>query len=66
MIGVNAHVQHHHSPVLAADGNTYERSANEQWFTTNDNSPLTNATLPNKMLVPNLALRVNRNSLMEM
>jgi hypothetical protein len=44
-------------PVLAMDGNTYERSAIEKWLGTNDTSPLTNETMPSKMLVPNLALR---------
>jgi hypothetical protein len=44
-------------PVLAMDGNTYERSAIEQWLVTNDTSPLTNEAVPSKMVVPNLALR---------
>jgi hypothetical protein len=39
------------------DGNTYERSAIEQWLRTNDTSPLTNETLPNKTLIPNLSFR---------
>ena len=42
-------------PVLASDGNTYERSAITEWlFTKNSNtSPLTGAPLPSKELVPN-------------
>jgi hypothetical protein len=44
-------------PVIAMDGNTYERSAIEQWLRTNDTSPLTNETLPNKTRIPNLSFR---------
>jgi hypothetical protein len=44
-------------PVVAADGNTYEREAIEAWLRTHDTSPMTNQQLPHKALVPNLALR---------
>jgi hypothetical protein len=44
-------------PVIAMDGNTYERPAIEQWLRANDTSPLTNETLPNKTLIPNRSLR---------
>jgi hypothetical protein len=39
------------------DGNTYERSAIEQLFATNDTSPLTNEKMPSKTLVPNHGTR---------
>ena len=44
-------------PVMAQDGNTYERSAIESWFAKHQTSPLTNEVLASKTLVPNLALR---------
>lgn len=44
-------------PVLAADGYSYERLAIEQWLMNHDTSPMTNARLPNKNLIPNHALR---------
>jgi len=44
-------------PVIAMDGHTYERKAIEEWLLTRDTSPMTNMTLPSKMLVPNLAVR---------
>lgn len=40
-------------PVVAADGNTYERLAIEAWLQQSDTSPLTNEALPHKGLVPN-------------
>ncbi|KAJ1454155.1 hypothetical protein M885DRAFT_427227, partial [Pelagophyceae sp. CCMP2097] len=44
-------------PVLAADGHSYERCAIEQWLATRDTSPLTNAPLDSKLLIPNHALK---------
>lgn len=43
-------------PVLASDGFTYERYAIEDWLSRNDTSPMTNLPLPNKTVVPNIAL----------
>lgn len=43
-------------PCVAADGYTYDRRAIEQWLEVNNNSPLTNMSLPNKNLIPNLML----------
>jgi hypothetical protein len=45
-------------PVLAADGQTYERAEIEKWFANgNRMSPLTGAELPSTLLTPNIALR---------
>lgn len=47
-------------PVVAADGQTYEREAIEKWFARNTNpvlSPSTNEPLKSKTLVPNYALK---------
>ena len=44
-------------PVSCADGHTYERAAIEEWLARNHRSPLTNAKLAHKKLVPNHALR---------
>ena len=44
-------------PVLAADGQTYDRPAITSWFERSDMSPVTGARLPNKTLSPNIALR---------
>jgi hypothetical protein len=48
-------------PVVAADGNTYERKALEAWFATQKThkptSPLTGADLPTKAFFPVHALR---------
>ena len=43
-------------PVFCSDGHTYERAAIEEWFRSNDTSPLTNARLASKDLVRNHAL----------
>lgn len=43
-------------PVIASDGFTYERSAIEGWLRKSNISPMTNLTLPNTSLVPNIAL----------
>ena len=48
-------------PVMAADGNTYERAALERWFMNQPNdrplSPLTGSVLSNKSYLPNHAIR---------
>ncbi len=44
-------------PVVASDGNTYERAAITAWFQLHLTSPITNLPLETKMLFPNLALR---------
>ncbi len=45
-------------PVMAADGQTYERVEIEKWFEKgNRTSPLTGAELPSTVLMPNIALR---------
>eukprot|EP00658_Telonema_sp_P-2_P040709 TRINITY_DN29106_c0_g1_i1.p1 TRINITY_DN29106_c0_g1~~TRINITY_DN29106_c0_g1_i1.p1 ORF type:complete len:249 (+),score=53.32 TRINITY_DN29106_c0_g1_i1:82-828(+) len=43
-------------PVVCMDGHTYEREAIEEWLKHHDTSPLTNAVLPSRMVVPNYAL----------
>ena len=44
-------------PVVDHEGNSYERSAIEQWLTTHDTSPVTRNPLSRQHLVPNRALR---------
>ena len=44
-------------PVVCADGMTYERAYIESWLLAHDTSPLTNAPLASKMVVPNIALK---------
>ena len=44
-------------PVMAADGQSYERSAIERWLTTKQTSPLTGGELEHSYLVPNHLLR---------
>jgi hypothetical protein len=44
-------------PVVAADGQTYERAHISRWFESHDVSPVTNQPLSHKHLVPNLALK---------
>lgn len=45
-------------PVICEDGQTYERSAIEQWFRRGHHtSPATNASLRQLSLFPNIALR---------
>ena len=44
-------------PVVAADGHTYERQAIERWLQDHQTSPLTNAALTSKQLLPNLRLK---------
>ena len=43
-------------PVVAADGNTYERSAIRRWLRSSDTSPLTGTVLKHKDLIPNYML----------
>lgn len=42
---------------MAADGFTDERSAIEDWLSRNATSPMTNAALMSKTLVPNHSVR---------
>ena len=44
-------------PVVAVDGNTYERADIVQWFEDHDTSLLTNIVLESKKVVPNRALK---------
>merc|ERR1711907_547281 len=44
-------------PVTLSDGHTYEKAAINRWLSDHNTSPLTGATLGNKMFVPNHALR---------
>mmetsp|Transcript_11404 Transcript_11404/g.32836 ORF Transcript_11404/g.32836 Transcript_11404/m.32836 type:complete len:311 (-) Transcript_11404:99-1031(-) len=44
-------------PVSTVDGQTYERSAIEEWLEHNDTSPATGLPLESKLLVPNLAIK---------
>ena len=44
-------------PVLASDGNTYERLQIELWLKGHDVSPLTNEVMAHKFLSPKLALK---------
>jgi len=44
-------------PVMAADGQSYERSAIERWLATKSTSPLTGEALENTGLFPNYSLR---------
>ncbi|ETV94706.1 hypothetical protein, variant 1 [Aphanomyces invadans] len=44
-------------PVVASDGHSYERTSITQWFRSNSTSPITNAVVHHKHLVPNHALK---------
>jgi len=44
-------------PVMAEDGNTYERAAIVQWFEDHNTSPLTNVVLESKKVILNRALK---------
>ena len=44
-------------PVVTADGQSYERTAIEQWLQHSKTSPLTGEPLANLSLTPNMALR---------
>ena len=49
-------------PVMAADGQTYERDAITQWFQSHDTSPYTGAILASKDLTTNWAIKQMMNS----
>jgi len=54
-------------PVVAADGNTYERIEIERHFNSvNNRSPMTNAELPNINLIPNTAIKTIINNIIDM
>ena len=44
-------------PVMAADGQSYERTAIERWLATKSTSPLTGGELEHPYLTPNHMLR---------
>jgi len=44
-------------PVICDDAHTYERSAIEQWLSTNNHSPITRQIINNNNLIPNIVLR---------
>ncbi|EOD30452.1 hypothetical protein EMIHUDRAFT_232783, partial [Emiliania huxleyi CCMP1516] len=44
-------------PVVAADGQSYERTAIERWLATKSTSPLTGGELERSILIPNHNLR---------
>ena len=44
-------------PVVAADGQSYERTAIERWLATKSTSPLTGGELEHSILIPNHNLR---------
>ena len=44
-------------PVVASDGNTYERDSIQLWMKTHDVSPHTNTSFDHKMLIPNIMAR---------
>ncbi len=44
-------------PVMTSNGFTYEKSAIERWFASNNTDPKTNLVLQDKTLTPNVQLR---------
>jgi hypothetical protein len=42
------------NPVIAVDGQTYERGAIEEWFEKHTTSPITNMELTSTALFPNI------------
>jgi len=46
-----------YDPVIAADQHTYEKTAISAWLTSKDTSPLTDAKLDNKDLIPNIVIK---------
>ena len=44
-------------PVMDCNGHTFERIAIEAWYRTHDTSPVTGATVINKSLTPNYAIK---------
>jgi hypothetical protein len=53
-------------PVMTSDGQTYEKSAIEEWLKNNEKSPLTGKNLANKKLIPNFVMKKLINSFYEM
>ena len=45
-------------PVILIDGHTYERKAIERWLINHETSPKTNLPLVNKILIPNISIKV--------
>jgi len=43
-------------PVMADDGNTYERAAIEEWLTKHDVSPMSGTKMEDKKLRPNRSI----------
>ena len=52
-------------PVIAADGNTYERKEIEEWLETHDTSPLTRQRLDNQSLTTNRVVKQQIEKLVE-
>lgn len=52
-------------PVMTSDGQTYEKSAIEEWLKIHDKSPLTGKVLANKKLIPNFVMKKLINSFYE-
>jgi len=46
-----------YKPVCVSDGHTYEKDFIKEWLTYSDKSPMTNLSLKNKILFPNLCLK---------
>lgn len=44
-------------PIIAADGQNYERGVMQEWLAGHDTPPITRHTLAHSMLIPNLVLR---------
>ena len=44
-------------PVIAFDGHTYEKNAIQQWFQSNNKSPISGQKLPNRVLIANHTIR---------
>jgi ankyrin repeat protein len=53
------------NPVSTCDGQTYEKEAIEQWLENHNTSPLTNAVLANKTLIPNVLVKKLVNEFIE-
>merc|ERR1719473_84861 len=45
------------SPVIAADGHTYEMSAIVTWLSSHSTSPVTGTVLPSRVVLPNFGMR---------
>lgn len=54
-----------YEPVIAADGESYEREAIENWLANRNTSPLTNEVLAHKHLTPNKNLKRAINELLD-